>query len=81
MDLSGWSSLRPHQIAATTGLLTALWSVGQTAGPPMVAVLLRRTTGVGAAFTLSLLIAAGALVVGAIVFFVSSRLWPRTVAG
>jgi len=73
--------LRPHQVAATTGLVTALWSIGQTAGPPMVAVLLRRTTGVGAAFTLSLLIAAGALVVGAVVFLVSSRLWPRTAAG
>ena len=70
--------LRPHHIAATTGLLTALWSVGQTAGPPMVAVLLRRTTGVGAAFTLSLAIAAGALVVGAVVFLVSSRLWPKS---
>jgi len=73
--------LRPHQIAATTGLLTALWSVGQTAGPPMVAVLLRRTTNVGAAFTLSLAIAAGALVVGAVVFLVSSRLWPKSPRG
>jgi len=73
--------LRPHQVAATTGLVTAIWSLGQTAGPPMVAVLLRRTTAVGAAFTLSLAIAAGALVVGAVVFVVSSRLWPRTVAG
>ena len=73
--------LRPHQVAATTGLVTAIWSIGQTAGPPMVAVLLRRTTAVGAAFTLSLAIAAGALVVGAVVFLVSSRLWPRTAAG
>jgi len=73
--------LRPHQIAATTGLLTALWSVGQTAGPPMVAVLLRRTTNVGAAFTLSLAIAAGALAVGAVVFLVSSRLWPKSSPG
>jgi len=73
--------LRPHQIAATTGLLTALWSVGQTAGPPMVAMLLRRTTNVGAAFTLSLAIAAGALVVGAVVFLVSSRLWPKSPPG
>ena len=47
----------------------------------MVAVLLRRTTGVGAAFTLSLVIAAGALVVGAVVFLASSRLWPRRATG
>ena len=73
--------LRPHHVAATTGLVTALWSIGQTAGPPMVAVLLRRTTAVGTAFTLSLAIAAGALVVGAIVFVVSSRLWPKMAPG
>ncbi|HEV7578247.1 MAG TPA: YbfB/YjiJ family MFS transporter [Caldimonas sp.] len=69
--------LRPRHVASTTGLVTAIWSLGQTAGPAMVAVLLRRTTDVGAAFTLSLVIAAGALVVGGLVFFASSRLWPR----
>ena len=73
--------LRPQQVAATTGLVTAMWSIGQTAGPPMVAVLLRRTTGVGAAFTHSLVIAAGALVVGAVVFVASSRVWPRRAPG
>ncbi|HSC63741.1 MAG TPA: YbfB/YjiJ family MFS transporter, partial [Caldimonas sp.] len=73
--------LRPHQVAATTGLVTALWSIGQTAGPPMVALLLRRTSAVGAAFTLSLVIAAGALVAGAVVFLVSARLWPRNPPG
>ena len=73
--------LRPQQVAATTGLVTALWSIGQTAGPPMVAVLLRRTTGVGAAFTLSLVIAASVLIIGAVVFLASSRLWPRSAAG
>ena len=50
--------LRPLHVAATTGLVTALWSIGQTAGPPMVALLLRRSAGVGAAFTLALVIAA-----------------------
>ncbi len=70
--------LRPHQVAATTGLVTALWSIGQSAGPPMVAVLLRRTSGVGAAFTLALVIAAATLVVGAVVFVASSRVWPRS---
>jgi hypothetical protein len=72
--------LRPDHVASTTGLVTALWSIGQTAGPPMVAVLLRRTSGVSAAFTLSLVVAAGALVAGAVVFLASSRLWPRTAA-
>ena len=69
--------LRPHHVAATTGLVTALWSIGQTAGPPLVAVLLRRSAGVGAAFSESLVVAAAALVGGALVFLTSSRLWPR----
>ena len=69
--------LRPHHVAATTGLVTAMWSIGQTAGPPMVAMLLRRSAGVGAAFTSSLIVAAGALVAGALVFFASLQLWPK----
>ncbi|HEY3635767.1 MAG TPA: YbfB/YjiJ family MFS transporter [Caldimonas sp.] len=71
--------LRPHQVAGTTGLVTAIWSIGQSAGPPMVAVLLKKSAGVGAAFTLSLVIAAGTLAVGAVVFLASTRLWPRAV--
>ena len=69
--------LRPTHIAATTGLVTAMWSIGQSAGPPMVALLLKRSADVGSAFTLSLVIAAVSLVVGAAVFFASSRRWPR----
>jgi MFS family permease len=69
--------LRPHQLAGTTGLVTATWSTGQTLGPPMVALLLRRSDDVGAAFTLSLVIAAAALVVGGLVFFAASRAWPK----
>ncbi len=72
--------LRPDHVAATTGLVTALWSIGQTAGPPMVAVLLHRNADVGAAFTTSLVIAAAALALGALVFVVSPRLWPRRAA-
>ena len=44
-------------------------------------LLLRQTTGVGAAFMHALVIAAAALVVGAVVFLASSRLWPRRAAG
>jgi hypothetical protein len=70
--------LRPAHVAATTGLVTVLWSIGQAAGPPMVAVILRRAPNVNAAFSESLAIAAGALVVGAIVYLAMSRAWPRT---
>ena len=70
--------LRPGHVAATTGLVTVMWSIGQAAAPPMVAALLRHSGGdAGVAFTRSLAIAAGALVVGAVVFFAASRLWPR----
>ena len=72
--------LRPAQVAATTGLVTVMWSIGQSAGPPMVAAVLRRASDVNAAFTRSLAIAAAALVVGAIVFLAMSRLWPRSAA-
>ena len=73
--------LRPNHVASTTGLVTAMWSIGQTAGPPMVALLLRRVPSVGAAFTLALVVAAAALVVGALVFLASARRWPRHAIG
>jgi predicted MFS family arabinose efflux permease len=69
--------LRPEHVAATTGLVTVLWSIGQAAGPPMVAAILRRTVDVNAAFSESLAIAAGALVLGAVVHVAMSRAWPR----
>ena len=70
--------LRPAHVAATTGLVTVMWSIGQAAGPPMVAVLLRRAgDDASVAFTRSLAIAAAALVVGAVIFVVASRAWPR----
>ena len=72
--------LRPLQIASTTGLLTVLWSIGQAAGPPMVALLLHRGGTVDAAFTLALTIAAAALVGGALVFLASARIWPKASA-
>lgn len=69
--------LRPGHVAGTTGLVTVLWSVGQAAGPPMVAAVLRHAGDVNAAFTRSLAIAAGTLVFGALVFLASSRAWPK----
>jgi predicted MFS family arabinose efflux permease len=69
--------LRPAQIAATTGLVTVTWSIGQAAGPPMVALMLRHASGIDVAFTRSLAIAAATLVAGALVFLASSRIWPR----
>ncbi len=68
--------LRPLQMSSTTGLVTVIWSLGQALGPPMVAVLLKRVDGVDAAFAISLVIAAGVLVLGAVVFLAATRVWP-----
>ena len=68
--------LRPRQMSSTTGLVTVVWSLGQTLGPSMVALLLHRIANVDAAFSLALEIAAGALMLGALIYLLASRLWP-----
>ncbi len=72
--------VRPVLAASFMGLLTAMYGIGQIAGPPMVAWLLKRSAnaaaGAGAAFTLSLEIAAGALVVGAGLYLVMVKRYP-----
>ncbi len=68
--------IRPQQVTSTTGLVTAIYGIGQIVGPPMVAGLLRNGVETHAAFTLSLTIAAGSLLFGALVFVAASRLWP-----
>ena len=60
--------LRPAAAASYMGLLTAMYGIGQIAGPPMVALLLRHSRRVGEGFTLSLEIAAASLVAGALVY-------------
>lgn len=68
--------IRPLQVACITGLLTAFYDIGQIVGPPMVAALLRRSVDTHSAFKLSLCIAAGSLVMGALIYAASSRVWP-----
>ncbi len=60
--------LRPHGASAFIGLLTAAYGLGQIAGPPLVALLLARSTTPRAGFALSLDIAAGALLVGVAIY-------------
>ena len=60
--------LRAASAPSFMGLLTALYGLGQIAGPPLVAVLLRHSADAAEGFTLSLEIAAGSLVAGAVVF-------------
>lgn len=68
--------LRPLTAPAYMGLLTAMYGLGQIAGPPMVAVLLRRAPSLAVGFTLSLEIAAGSLLLGVVVYGVMVRVWP-----
>ncbi len=68
--------LRPATASSFIGLLTAAYGVGQIAGPPLVALLLRNTTTTGEGFTLSLEIAASALLVGAVLYAWMVRVYP-----
>ena len=74
--------LRPALAASYMGLLTAMYGIGQILGPPLVAVLLRRSATAGQGFTLSLEIAASVLLAGAGVFLWMARAYPmRRVGG
>jgi hypothetical protein len=69
--------LRPAHPAGLMGLLTALYGLGQIVGPPMTARLLHAASSQVAGFTLALEIAASALLVGAVLFGVLSKAFPR----
>ena len=68
--------LRPATASSYIGLLTAAYGVGQIAGPPLVALLLRHSATTGEGFTLSLEIAASALLVGAVIYAWMVRAYP-----
>jgi hypothetical protein len=66
--------LRPSSPSGLTGLITALYGLGQIIGPPLATALLARSATRG--FAPSLEIAAGALLLGAAMFGAMSRLYP-----
>ena len=68
--------LRPLAVASTMGLLTAMYGIGQIAGPPLVALLAQHSASTGAAFALALQIAAGALLAGAAMYLWMWRAYP-----
>ena len=68
--------LRPALAASFMGLATAMFGIGQICGPPLVALLLRQSGSAGAGFTLSLQIAMGALLAGALLFLWMVRAYP-----
>jgi MFS family permease len=68
--------LRPALVASFMGLLTAVYGIGQIVGPPLVAVLLRRSPSAAAGFTLSLEVAMSALLLGAAIYLAMWRAYP-----
>jgi hypothetical protein len=56
--------VRPLGVSAGIGLLTAVYGLGQIAGPPWVAVMLERSATTEQGFALALETAAGSLIVG-----------------
>ena len=68
--------LRPALAPSFMGLATAMYGIGQIAGPPLVALLLRHSGSPGAGFTRSLQVAMGALLAGALVYLWMLRAYP-----
>jgi hypothetical protein len=68
--------LRPVAPNGLMGLLTAMYGAGQIAGPPLAAVLIARSGTPAQGFALSLEIAAGSLVVGALLYLELARRYP-----
>jgi hypothetical protein len=63
------------------GLVTTLYAIGQALGPPMVAALLRLTgDDAHLAFQRSLVVAAGALLLGTAMYLAAARTWPSAAA-
>ena len=69
--------LKPNNVASYTGLLTAVYGLGQIAGPPLAAWLLSRSASVGQGFNVALEIAASSLVLGALMFVGLARVYPK----
>ncbi len=68
--------LCPSQPAGYMGLATALWSLGQIAGPPLAAAFLARSRTPAEGFATSLEIAATLLCAGALLYGLMVRLYP-----
>lgn len=68
--------MQPMHASSMMGLLTALYGLGQVIGPPLVALLLAHTASLTKGFSLSLQIAAAALVLGALLYGLMVRIFP-----
>jgi len=73
--------LRPVAPASAIGMATALYGMGQVAGPPMVAWLVARAGSAARGFDWSLAVASGTLVLGAALYLWSVRVYPKAPPG
>jgi MFS family permease len=71
--------VRPLQATSFMGLLTAMYGLGQIAGPPLAAWLVARSATPAAGFTTSLWIASALLAFGAALYVVLARRYPAAV--
>ncbi|MEO7056043.1 MAG: YbfB/YjiJ family MFS transporter [Caldimonas sp.] len=71
--------LRPRHAASAIGLVTAVYGIGQIAGPPMVSWLVAHSAQLAGGFNTSLEIAATVLLTGAMIYLAMTRLWPLRV--
>jgi len=65
--------LKPQNATSYMGLLTAMYGLGQIAGPPLAAWLVAHSANAAQGFALSLWIACGLLVLGALLYLVLAR--------
>jgi MFS family permease len=68
--------VRPQQATSFMGLLTAMYGLGQIAGPPLAAWLVARSASTAEGFAVSLWIASALLAVGAVLYALLARLYP-----
>jgi MFS family permease len=68
--------VRPLRVASTMALLTALYGLGQILGPPMATFMLHQAPTAAVGFDGALEIAAGSLLLGAVVFGALIRSYP-----
>jgi hypothetical protein len=68
--------VRSQQATSFMGLLTAVYGVGQIAGPPLAAWLVARSASAAEGFTVSLWIASALLAIGAVLYLAIARAYP-----
>jgi MFS family permease len=73
--------LSPRKATSFMALLTAVYGIGQIAGPPLVGLLLNHTPTHAAGFTLALQTAAVSLLVGALLYLFKIRSFPLVQTG